>query len=192
MQNQLVTRSATCLLVAIALLLGALGCHSDLPQPPAGKSVATLKVMSSSFRSGTAIPPQFTADDHNQSPPIEWSSVPADTKSLALVCDDPDASDQTWVHWVVFNIPPEMRKLEFGIPADETLPNGAIHGQNDFGDLGYGGPAPPKGQTHRYYFKLYALDTMLDLPPRATKAQLLAAMEGHLLGAGELIGTYRR
>ena len=137
------------------------------------------------------IPPEFTCDGLDVSPPLEWSGVPANAKSLVLIVDDPDAPMGTWVHWVLFNIPASAAGLPAEIPADAALENGARHGTNDFGKLGYGGPCPPGG-THRYFFKLYALDIEIDLDSGITKSQLLEAMEGHILAEGQLMGIYKR
>jgi Raf kinase inhibitor-like YbhB/YbcL family protein len=123
---------------------------------------------------------------------LGWSEPPPGTKSLALICDDPDAPRGTWVHWVLFNLPSQARELEEGVPTRETLGNGAKQGKNDFGNVGYGGPAPPKGKPHRYVFTLYALDVAVDLPPGATMAQLMGAMKGHILAEGQLVGNYGR
>lgn len=150
-----------------------------------------ITITSSAFTEGAMIPKKHTCDAEDISPDLKWSGVPQGAKSLALICDDPDAPVGTWVHWVLFNIPPDITALQAGIPADATLKNGARHGKNDFRKLGYGGPCPPGG-THRYYFKLYALDTVLTLESGSTKAQLLAAMKGHLLAEGQLMGTYKR
>jgi Raf kinase inhibitor-like YbhB/YbcL family protein len=152
----------------------------------------SIEVHSSAFQPGALIPKQYTGDGADKSPPLRWSDPPAGTKSLALICDDPDAPRGTWVHWVLFNLPAEARELAEGMPTTETLSNGARQGKNDFGKIGYGGPAPPKGKPHRYFFKLYALDTALDLRPGATKAQLLEAMKGHILAEEQLMGTYAR
>ena len=129
---------------------------------------------------------------HRGPPPLHWSEPPSGTKCLALICDDPDAPRGTWVHWVLFNLPVHIRELVEGVPTTETLGNGAKQGKNDFGNIGYGGPAPPKGKPHRYFFKLYALAVAVDLTPGATKAQLEDAMKGHILAEGELMGTYKR
>src|SRR5262249_51462493 len=126
------------------------------------------------------------------SPPLEWAKPPDGTKSLVLICDDPDAPRKTWVHWVMFNLPPQTRHLEEGIPKKNELSNGAKQGKTDFGDVGYGGPAPPPGKPHRYYFKLYALDISLDLPAGATKADVESGMKGHILGEGQVMGKYGR
>ncbi|KJR42283.1 phosphatidylethanolamine-binding protein, partial [Candidatus Magnetoovum chiemensis] len=127
----------------------------------------------------------------NISVPLTWSLLPDGTKSVAIINDDPDAPVGTWVHWVIYNIPPQITSLPEGVPLDKTLSNGAIQGKNDFNKIGYGGPCPPSG-THRYYFKIYALDAMLDLQPGATKAQLLEAMKNHTLSEGQLMGKYKR
>jgi len=151
-----------------------------------------LEVTSTAFQEGDTIPRQHTADAKDTSPPLRWSDPPEGTQGFALVCDDPDAPRGTWVHWVLFNLPAEARSLDEGVPARDTLDGGARQGKNDFGKLGYGGPSPPKGKPHRYYFKLYALDTRLNLAAGATKAQLLDAMKGHVLTEGQLMGRYGR
>jgi len=152
----------------------------------------SIELTSTAFKSESSIPKHYTGDGADQSPPLHWTEPPSGTKSLALICDDPDAPRSTWVHWVLFNLPPSTRKLEEGVPTTATLDNGAKQGKNDFGNNGYGGPAPPKGKVHRYFFKLYALDVLLDLPSGATKAQLEVAMKGHILAEGQLMGTYNR
>lgn len=152
----------------------------------------SIEVTSTAFKAEKNIPKQYTGDGADQSPPLHWSESPSGTKSIALICDDLDAPGGTWVHWVLFNLPAQARELEEGVPTTETLGNGAKQGKNDFGNIGYGGPAPPKGKAHRYFFKLDALDVALDLPSGATKAQLEAAMNGHVLAEGQLMGTYQR
>jgi hypothetical protein len=137
------------------------------------------------------MPTRYTCDGPDVSPDLAWSGVPESAQSLALICDDPDAPMGTWVHWVLFNIPAGASGLPGEISPDATLENGARHGINDFGRLGYGGPCPPGG-THRYFFKLYALDTQLDLDSGTTKAQLLEAMDGHILAEAQLMGKYSR
>jgi Raf kinase inhibitor-like YbhB/YbcL family protein len=150
-----------------------------------------IKVISSAFEEGGMIPPVYTCDGHDISPPIEWNGIPEGTKSIALISDDPDAPMGTWVHWVLYNLSADVRELEEGIPADEILPNGAKQGTTDFGRIGYGGPCPPGG-THRYFFKVYALDAQPEPAPAATKDQLLTAMKGHILAQGQLMGKYKR
>lgn len=152
----------------------------------------TFHLTSSAFRDGEMIPATYSADGADHSPPLAWSGQPPATVSLALVCDDPDAPRGTWVHWVLFNLPGDTRGLPEHTPPDGALPNGAQQGKNDFGKLGYGGPAPPRGKPHRYFFKLYALDASLKLPAGATKDQLLKAMQGHVLAETRLMGQYRR
>jgi Raf kinase inhibitor-like YbhB/YbcL family protein len=137
------------------------------------------------------IPRQYTDDGKDVSPPLAWSGLPPAAKTLALISDDPDAPVGTWVHWVLFNLPASVQSLPEQVPTDKTLPNGTRQGKNDFGRIGYGGPCPPSC-THRYYFKLYALDTELNLGAGATKAQLLKAMESHILAEGQLMGRYKR
>src|SRR5262249_26219114 len=154
----------------------------------------TLKLMSTAFWEGDTVPRQYTADGMNVSPPLEWTGMPPGTRGFALTCDDPDAPSKTWVHWVLYNVPGEERRLPDGIrPREEVeLPPGAGQGKNDFGKIGYGGPAPPRGKRHQYLFTLYALDAALDLPPGATEEQLRAAMKGHVLDQGLLTGSYGR
>ena len=150
-----------------------------------------IKITSSAFEDGGLIPAKYTCDGADISPPLRWDVVPEGTKSIALICDDPDAPMGTFVHWVIFGLPAETRELMENIPSDETLPNGAKQGKSDFGRIGYGGPCPPSG-THRYFFKIYALDTEVALAAGASKRELLGAMEGHILGQGQLIGKYKR
>ena len=152
----------------------------------------SLQLTSSAFPNGQPIPAKYTGDGDDHSPPLSWTGQPVGTASFALICDDPDAPRGTWVHWVLFNLPPDCHDLPTHVPTTGTLSNGAIQGKTDFGSLGYGGPAPPPGKPHRYYFKLYALDAMLKLPVGTTKAQLLVAMQGHILAEAQWMGTYQR
>jgi hypothetical protein len=156
-----------------------------------GDANMTITITSSAFTDGGIIPREYTCDGSDISPPLAWSGVPECTKSLALICDDPDAPGGTWVHWVLFNIPPTANELPRNIPPDKTLNNAAKHGINDFRKYGYGGPCPPGG-THRYYFKIYALDSELAKKPGLTKAELFKAMAGRILAEGKLMGTYKR
>ena len=151
----------------------------------------TMVLTSSAFPDGGMIPSTFTCDGRNVSPPLAWGPPPAGTKSFALISDDPDAPVGTWVHWVVYNLPPSVRHLPEALPPDTERSDRTRQGLTDFGRIGYGGPCPPSG-THRYFFKLYALDTVLSLEPAASKAKLEEAMRGHILGQAHLIGTYRR
>ena len=150
-----------------------------------------MKLASSAFVAGGMIPKQYTCDGQDMSPPLTWSDVPGGAKSLALIADDPDAPMGTWVHWVAWNIPVTARALEENVPKRDALPNGLKQGTSDFRRVGYGGPCPPSG-THRYFFKLYALDTTFTLPPSTTKKDLEKAMQSHILGQAEVMGTYSR
>jgi Raf kinase inhibitor-like YbhB/YbcL family protein len=151
-----------------------------------------IELTSTAFGEGANIPKPYTGDGKDVSPPLRWSEPPQGTKSFALICDDPDAPRGTWVHWVLFNLPADQRELEETVPRQDTLASGACQGKNDFGKIGYGGPAPPPGKPHRYFFKIYAVDAVLDLASGATKAQLLEALKGHILAEGQLMGQYGR
>jgi len=160
------------------------------PEMVGGKETQ-IKVKSTAFEEGGMIPKPHTCDGTDISPPLAWTGVPEATKSIALICDDPDAPMGTWVHWVVFNLPPDTKELPENVPSQKRLGNGAIHGINDFRKIGYGGPCPPSG-IHRYYFKVYALDTEINLKPGIKKGKLLKAMKGHILAEGQLMGKYSR
>lgn len=149
-----------------------------------------LAVMSAAFAMGAVIPDRYACSNH--SPPLAWGEVPTNTQSIAVLCDDPDAPGGDWVHWVLFNLAPEVRALPESVARDARLPGGAGQGLNDFGRIGYDGPCPPPGRPHRYSFKVYALDTRLDLDAKARKPDLLRAMQGHILAEGALMGTYAR
>lgn len=147
-----------------------------------------IELTSSAFSNGQSIPSEYTGDGSDRSPPLRWTDPPEGTKSLTLICEDPDAPRGTWTHWVLFDLPASTREL----PEGTKLIDGARQGKNDFGKLGYGGPAPPRGKPHRYFFKLYALDSPLKLSAGATRAQVLSAIKGHTLAEAELMGTYQR
>lgn len=151
-----------------------------------------FELTSSAFQPDEMIPRKYTCDGADISVPLRWSDPPVGTKSFALIADDPDAPRGTWVHWVLYDLPPGTRELPEGVPTQEVLPSGARQGVNDFKKVGYGGPCPPRGPAHRYFFKLYALDRPTSLPPRATKQQLLDAVKGHVLAEAQLVGRYRR
>jgi Raf kinase inhibitor-like YbhB/YbcL family protein len=154
-------------------------------------SIETLEVKSEVFKAGAMIPEKFTCEGEDISPHLSWGKVPDSTKELALICDDPDAPMGTWVHWVIFGIPPTTTNLPENFPKADTA-MGAKQGKNSFGKIGYGGPCPPPGSTHRYFFKLYALNKTLDLKPRVGKADIVKAMEGHIIAQGELMGRFGR
>ena len=190
----------------VAVGLGVVGCEQaeqtaepttqpaqppadETPQQKEGEVMAQLQVTSPSFVHEGAIPLEFTCDGADVSPALSWTAGPEGTASYALIMDDPDAPRGTWVHWVVWNIP--QPSLVDAIPAQEALDDGTMQGMNSWPKRGYGGPCPPSG-THRYYFKVYALDATLDLPASTNKDALLKAMKGHILAQGELMGTYKR
>ncbi len=150
-----------------------------------------MDLKSAAFAEGEMIPKKYTCDAQDVSPALEWSGAPENTKSFALICDDPDAPMGTWVHWVYYDIPGETTHLPEDVGAQEKPASGGTQGVSDFGRIGYGGPCPPGG-THRYYFKLYALDTMPELSPGTDKPTLLTEMEGHILDEAVLMGRYRR
>jgi Raf kinase inhibitor-like YbhB/YbcL family protein len=186
-------RAAFCGIVVVALAMAACSRAADpgSASEPKGETMA-IKLTSVAFEEGMPIPPKHTGQGDDVSPALQWTGVPAGAKSLALICDDPDAPAGTWVHWVIWNIPPEAAGLPEAVPQKVELPDGSKQGMNDFRQTGYGGPMPPAGKAHRYFFKVYALDIRPDLKPGTTKDKLLDAMKGHLLAEGQLMGTYQR
>jgi len=152
---------------------------------------AALRLESPAFGNGRPIPAKHTADGADVSPALSWSGAPAAARSFALVCEDPDAPRGNWVHWVVYDVPAGSGGLPEGVAPAPMLPAGGAQGRNDFGRLGWGGPAPPSG-THRYFFRLFACDRVLGLPPGATAPELRRAIEGRVVARGELMGTYSR
>ena len=151
-----------------------------------------MALKTSAFAPGGDIPAKFTCSGPDLSPALAWSDVPAGAKSLALIVDDPDAPAGVWTHWVIYDLPPQAGELPEGTPKTDELPNGARQGRNDFRKLGYGGPCPPPGKPHRYFFKLYALDAKLNLKGGATKQEVERAMQGHILAQAELMGKFKR
>ena len=156
------------------------------------KQMTKIVLISSAFKNGQPMPKLYTADGENISPPLNWVGIPAGTKSLALICSDPDAPAGTWVHWVIYGLSAKMSILEKGGLTASTLPEGAQQGTNSFQKIGYGGPSPPPGKPHRYFFKLYALDNVPIAPPAATADQLQTAMKGHIVQTADLMATYQR
>ncbi len=150
-----------------------------------------LEIRSTAFDEGGSIPRKYTCDGSDISPPLSWTQPPEGTKSLVLICDDPDAPMGTWVHWVLYGLSPDTLELPEDIPDKKEVLGGARQGTTDFRRIGYGGPCPPGG-THRYYFKLYAIDSELDLSSGATKKEVLESIEGHVLAEGQLMGRYSR
>jgi Raf kinase inhibitor-like YbhB/YbcL family protein len=174
-------------LASIACILLVAGCQGNQAAPLAqGGYEMSISISSTAFKEGDKIPRLYSCDDQNVSPPLTWTNVPTDTVSLALIMDDPDAPSGTWVHWVLFNLPAGTSGLGQG------KNGGGTEGKNDFNKLGYGGPCPPRGSTHRYFIKLYALDGQIELKGAASKAQVEKAMQGHILAQGQLMGRYSR
>ena len=164
-----------------------------LPQGMAhSNEEVTMQLTSPAFKTNQTIPRQYTCEGKDLSPALQWTEPPAGTKSFALISDDPDAPMGTWVHWVAWNLPADLRGLPEGVAKEAKLSDGTEQGITDFGRTGYGGPCPPPGKPHRYFFKLYALDTVLTLPFGARKEDLEEAMKGHILAQTELIGLYKR
>jgi len=152
----------------------------------------SIQVTSAAFADGQSIPAKYTCDGSDISPPLQWTNAPPNAKSFALVADDPDAPVGTWVHWVIYDLPAGTGALPENVAKSQFAAGNAKQGINDFRRIGYGGPCPPPGKPHRYFFKLYALDMLLDLKPGLGKKDLLKAMEGHVLAQGQLMGTYQR
>lgn len=195
-------KTASWRLVLTALIPCCLGCGGARVEPPTAAANAAQphaktsawSLTSKAFREGERIPVRYTADGANVSPDLEWTAPPAGAVELALICDDPDAPRGTWVHWVMYALPANRRSLPEAVPKTEMLPklSGAKQGRGSSGSVGYDGPSPPKGPTHHYYFRLYALSAKVTLPPRAQRADLDRAMKGHVLAQIELMGAYSR
>jgi Raf kinase inhibitor-like YbhB/YbcL family protein len=154
-------------------------------------SAMGFEITTTPFRDGGLIPKKFTCDGQDVSPTLSWADPPAGTQSLAVIVDDPDAPAGTWVHWVLYDLPPSTRGLPEGVPKDRQLADGSRQGRNDFGKIGYNGPCPPRGSVHRYFFKLYALKSKTNLSPGASKSELERAMRDHILAQAELIGKFQ-
>ena len=209
-QFQIVGDKPACCETEAATESGATSAGAAEEQSSSGSSVAevtgeeggkamAIRITSPAFQSGQPIPKKYTGEGADVSPPLEWSGIPEGTQELALICDDPDApTPEPWVHWVLYKIPPDVTKLPENLPKTPKLDNppGALQGKNSWTSgqtIGYRGPMPPPGHgRHRYYFRIYALNTKLNLPPGATKKELMNAMKGHILAEGELMGTYER
>lgn len=157
-----------------------------------GVNTMAFAISSASFSAGGDIPKKFTCDGPDLSPELSWTDAPAGVRSFALIADDPDAPVGTWTHWVLFDLPPQTTGLPEGVAKVDELPSGGRQGRNDFRKIGYGGPCPPPGKPHRYFFKLYALDRLLNLKPGSSKQEAEQAMQGHIVGQTELMGKYRR
>lgn len=178
----------SCSILSILIfLIGGVACQSGSPSAEVkGEMDMQIIISSSIFSEGGDIPLEYTCDGDDLSPPLAWSGVPVEAQSLVLIVDDPDAPIGTFVHWVLYDLPSDTKSLPEGVEGVGT------EGLNDFRDLGYKGPCPPKGPAHRYFFKIYALDEPINLKPGATKSEVEEAMQGHILAEGQLIGKYRR
>jgi Raf kinase inhibitor-like YbhB/YbcL family protein len=174
--------------VGLVCLAGAAGFLAR----PSGGAAVSLELQSPDFTAGGNIPKQFTCDGANISPALSWNAPPAATQSFVLIADDPDAPVGTWVHWVIFDLPANLRALPQDFPKNEQSADGSRQGRNDFGKIGYGGPCPPPGKPHRYFFKLYALEAKLNLMPGATKKDVERAMQGNILAQSEYTGRFSR
>src|SRR2546425_812332 len=187
---------SSAMIVPMISLVAVLHLVSSSSLPPSagegGGQAMALKVQSSAFTEGSTIPAKHTCDGADVSPAVSWSGVPAEAKSLALICHDPDAPAGDWVHWVLFDLPSSLTQLPEGVPKEAELKGGGRQGMNDFSRIGYNGPCPPRGPAHRYYFTLYALDKMLGLPAKATRDEVLRATKGHVLAETQLMGRYAR
>jgi Raf kinase inhibitor-like YbhB/YbcL family protein len=176
----------------ILLVLVGSGCQTLQTAAPEGAQPMTIQITSTAFTEGNSIPQKYTCDNQDISPPLVWTGIPAGAKSLALIVDDPDAPVGAWVHWVVFDMLPTLNGLPEGIAKTPTVAGIGTQGRTDFGKPGYGGPCPPKGKPHRYFFRLYALDSLLKLPAGAKRSEVDKAMQEHILALGQLIGNYSR
>jgi Raf kinase inhibitor-like YbhB/YbcL family protein len=177
--------SAACGLALLGMAITAV--HGQKGRPDMAFTLSTA-----AFQNGGDIPKKFTCEGEDVSPPLSWQGTPFGAKSLSLIADDPDAPAGNWTHWVLFDLPPTTTGLPENVAKVDQLPTGGKQGRNDFRKTGYGGPCPPPGKAHRYFFKLYALDGSLDLPAGASKAQVEQGMQGHILGTAELMGKYKR
>lgn len=172
---------------------GAAALVSTTPAAGPGEEAAmSLEIRTTAFDDGGTIPARFTCSAENLSPALSWTGAPEGTRAFALICDDPDAPAGTWVHWVAYDLPASAAGLPEGVRAAERMDGGGRQGRNDFGKLGYGGPCPPPGKPHRYFFKLYALSGELGLPAGATKKQVEAAMKDLILAEARLMGRFSR
>jgi Raf kinase inhibitor-like YbhB/YbcL family protein len=173
-------------LVAMAMS----SCSSHAVTPGEEESPMTIEIKSSAFSEGSTIPKKYSCDGENISPQLSWSNIPAETKSIAVIFDDPDAPSGVFVHWVIFNIDPTTSQLPESLPQKNTPAGLGSQGKNSFGKMGYAGPCPPRGAKHHYFFRIFALDTMLNLSGGASRAELDKAMTGHILARGQLMGIF--
>ncbi|MCX7623238.1 MAG: YbhB/YbcL family Raf kinase inhibitor-like protein [Thermomicrobium sp.] len=180
------------LLVLLIVGLASTGCAAMASSPTASPALSRIALTSPAFPPGGTVPVEATCDGADRSPSLSWSELPTGTVALVLIVEDPNAPGGTFTHWLLYDLPAELRSLPSGVPPQPTLSDGARQGRNDFGTLGYRGPCPPPSLPHRYVFRLYALDAPTGLPPGVRRDEVLRRIEGHVLGVGELVGTYRR
>ena len=180
------------LVVLPALILAVLALVVPAEVRGQRRSASKIELRTTSFAAGGFIPKRFTCEAENVSPALAWTEPPRGTQSFALIEDDPDAPSGTFVHWVVYDLPAAYRRLPEALPGNGEMPGGGRQGTNDFARTGYSGPCPPPGRPHRYFIRLYALDAKLDLRPAATRKELDAAMQGHILAQSELMGRFQR
>ena len=175
-----------------ALLAGLLLSSCSNQAEPDSATTTTMQITTPAFANGEPIPDKYTGQADDISPRLEWTGAPMNAKSFALICEDPDAPMGAFTHWLIYNVPGTATGLSQNIAKTGTLPDGSRQGKNSFGNVGYNGPMPPPGKTHRYFFRLYALDAALKLDAGVDTAKLLGAMKDHVLAKGELMGTYQR
>lgn len=176
----------------LAMVLISISCGKPATFPVSPSEPKTFSMTSTAFQPNDYLPAKYTCDSQDISPALAWTQPPNGTKSLALICDDPDAPGGIWAHWVIFNIPETARQLPEAVPAQSQLTDGSLQGVNDFGRIGYSGPCPLSGKPHHYQFTLYALDQVLSITAGASKNQLVAAMQGHILSQTQLVGLYQK
>lgn len=179
-------------LPAMLMPLAFCGTSALNSQTRQDSSPSGFRMESLAFAQGKRIPQRFTCEGADISPELKWSAPPAGTRSLVLIVEDPDAPGGIWTHWVAYNLPARAREIPESVPKQERLAGGGLQGLNSFGRIGYGGPCPPPGNAHRYFFRLYALDITLSLKPGASRQEVLAASKGHVLGEAHLMGRFKR
>jgi Raf kinase inhibitor-like YbhB/YbcL family protein len=183
-----------CVMAFSMLLIATLSCGRSPKARPKGDGAqaSEFKIASTAFQEGGEIPKKFTCEGEDLSPPLHWANPPRGTQSFVLIAEDPDAPSGTWFHWVVYDLPARARELPEDVPKQAEVPGGGVQGQNSFGRIGYGGPCPPPGSAHHYFFNLYALDTTLNLRPGAAKEEVVTSAKGHVLGDAQFMGLFKR
>lgn len=183
-----------CALIFPLVVAPLASCRNPAPasQQRGDSSPLGFRIESTAFKEGESIPSRFTCESEDISPALSWTEPPAGTRSFVLIVEDPDAPGGIWTHWVVYNLPPRVQQMPENVAKQDHVPGGGLQGVNSFGHAGYGGPCPPPGSAHRYFFRLYALDTVLNLKPGADRQEVLAAAKGHVLGKTHLMGRFKR